>query len=436
MWGIELAVMGAMIGLNAVFAAFEIALASVSLGRLQRLAEARRRGAQAALRMKQSIEASLAVVQLGVTLVGATAAAVGGAGAEEKVAPALVAGLGLSEGTADVLAIVLVVLPLTFVTILVGELLPKVLALRNAERVCLALAPTMRRFSFVVRPAVFVFETVVVRLMSWGERLLGAAQKPGTADLQELVGAAAMARASRLIGQREERIILGATEMQSRAIRAIMVPVEQMATLDADASVADSLMTAQLDMHTRFPVVERTRDPQAVIGYVNFKDLVAASHLSPQAPDLRSLVRGIPSLQATDGIAACFDQLMREHSNIALVRDAGGRIVGMVTLEDILEELVGEIEDEYDSLPGHLIESGTGWVVGGGASLDHLAATTGLDLGKAPSEAGDPTLSGWVTRTLGREVHRGDVVERGNTRVTIRKVRRNRVYEAQLQRVK
>jgi len=309
MWGIELAVMATMIGINSVFAGYEIALASVSLGRLKRLAEDRRRGAKVAVHMKQNMEASLAVVQLGITLVGAIAAAVGGAGALEDLAPALVRRYGVSEVTAEVLAITLVVIPLTVVTIMVGELIPKVFALRNAERVCLTLSPFMRGVSISVWPAVWLFETVVMGVMSWGERLFGARDpvKPEMAELQDLRATAALARTSRLIGHREERIIVAATEMQTRAVRDIMLPAEHMSTLDANASLSSNLIAAHLDMHTRFPVAERKGDPQTVIGYVNFKDIVATLRLSPQEPTFRAIVRPIPSVQAPLAIAVCLE---------------------------------------------------------------------------------------------------------------------------------
>ena len=436
MWGFELAIMVAMIGINSVFAAYEIALASVSLARLRRLADDHRSGAKVALYMKQNMEASLAVVQLGITLVGAIAAAVGGSGAEEKVAPALIGRLGISEGTAEVLAIALVVVPLTVVTIIVGELIPKVFALRNAERVCLTLSPFMRWFSFSVWPAVWLFETVVMGVMSWGERRLGSgdAGKSKTVELQELRAIAAMARASRLIGHREERIILGAMELQSRSIRSIMLPAEHVTTLDANAPLADNLITAHLDMHTRFPVVSQKDDPQTIIGYANFKDIIATMRLAPHEPTFRSIIRPILSLKDDERIAVCLEQMMREHTHIALVRDADGRMVGMVTLEDILEELVGEIEDEYDRLPAHIVESGSSWVAGGGVSVDRLKDTTGIDLSIDPPVAGARTLSDWVSGHLGREVLGGDVVERGAVRVVVRKVRRKKVQEAQVSR--
>jgi putative hemolysin len=202
--------------------------------------------------------------------------------------------------------------------------------------------------------------------------------------------------------------------------------------LRADDSPADALAVAYLDMHTRFPVTERAGDPQSIIGYVTFKDIVAHLHLRPDEPSLRGIVRPIPSLHADSPIAAGLERLIRERTHIALIRDAVERVLGMITLEDILEELVGEIEDEYDRLPGHAVRSGAAWVVGGGVSLAQLQELTGIDLTPDLPRAGVRHLSGWVIGQLGRSPRGGDVIERAGLRILVRKVRRQQVFEAHI----
>jgi putative hemolysin len=435
MWGLEIAIMVVMIGINSVFAGYEIALASITVARLQRLTADKRAGAKIALYMKENMEASLAVVQLGITLVGAIAAAVGGAGAEEKLAPAVQKALNVKQGAAEFLAIAGVVLPLTVVTIIIGELIPKVFAIRNAEWVCLRLSPFMRWFAFSVWPAVWLFESIVTGVMSWGEGFRKAGgRKPEIAELQEIRATAALARASRLIGHREESIIHGATEMQTRSVRDIMLPADDIRMLDVNASLGDNLITAHLDMHTRFPVVERMGDLQTVVGYANVKDIIATLRLNPKDPTLRSIVRQLPSFRDSQPIAECLERLMREHTHIAIVRDEENQVIGMVSLEDILEELVGEIEDEYDRLPAHIAAAGNAWVVGGGVPLERLKVVTGMNLiADLPSE-GAATLSEWVIGHLGHDVNGGETVEHGGWRVVVRKVRRKKVQEAQVSR--
>lgn len=440
MFGIELLVMGVMIAINSVFAAFEIALASVTLARLHVLRSEGRAGAKAAAYMKENMEGSLAGVQLGITLVGAIAAATGGAGAEEQLAPTLQVWLGVSSGAAEFLAIFAVVLPLTAVTIILGELIPKVFALRNKELVCLKLSPPMEWFVSAVWPVVWCLESAVTGLMSWGERRFRGrlAKQVGTerAELQELRASAAIARTSRLIGPQEEKIIHGAAGLPACPVREIMLAADAISMLEADGNINDALIAAHLDMHTRFPLTERKGDPQAIIGYVNFKDIVGHMRLAPQGGAcLRKIMRVVPSFTDDTPVSSCMERLIRDHVHIALVRDGDGRVTGMVTLEDMLEELVGDIEDEFDHLPAHAVASGRGWVVGGGIALDKLRQTTGIEL--PPTEGGEPVhhLSDWVSRRWAEKIRGGEVVVDGAIRVVVRKVRRHKVLEAQIEQL-
>lgn len=432
MESLELLVVVLMVFVNGVFAAYEIALASVTVSRLQLLANERRAGATAALYMKQEIEKSLAVVQLGITLVGLIAGAAGGAGAADNIAPYL-RGLGLGNTAANVLAIALVVLPLTAVTIVIGELVPKLFALRNKEWVCLRLSPLMKWFALSVWPIVWVLEASASGLMELSERLWKprphADARTEAAELQELRAIASLARTSRLIGAREENIILGAARLASRPLSEIMLAAEHIRMLTIDDSLADSIIVAHLDMHTRFPVTERRGDPQAILGYVTFKDIVAVMKLSPHEPSLRGVLRHIPSLRDNLPISAAMESLLREHTHIALVRDKDNHVVGLITLEDIVEELIGDIQDEYDLLPVHVVRSGNGWVVGGGTTLRRLHELTGIDL-QADSTAHN--LSGWMIERIGDVPRGGEVVTQGEVRALVRKVRRQRVLEAAL----
>lgn len=440
MWSVEILVMAVMIAVNSVFAAYEIALASISVSRLHVLQGERRRGARAAVYMKENMEGSLAAVQLGITLVGAIAAATGGAGAEEILSPWLMTAWGLSPGMSEFVAIALVVAPLTIITIIFGELIPKVFALRNKEWVCLRLSPSMRWFMLAVWPVVWFLEGSVTMLMRWGARhwqqRLDQATKTEAAELQELRASVALARTSRLIGAREEKIILGAAALTQRALAEIMLPAGHISMIDVCATVADALVTAHLEMHTRFPVTQRLGDPQGICGYVNFKDLVAHMRLSPHDGSLHGIVREMPRLPGTLAVSEGLEKLIRDRTHIALVTDNAGEVLGMVTLEDIIEELVGDIEDEYDRLPAHAIVTGRGWIVGGGMSLKKLAETTGLDLTSHVLPGELRSISDWIQKHLTSPVRGGEVVEREGVRAVVRKVRRQKVLEAQLEPVR
>jgi putative hemolysin len=440
---VELGVIAAMVLLNGVFAGYEIALAAVTIGRLQVLATENRAGAKAALYMKQNMEASLAAVQVAITLIWGLAAAIGGAEATDKIKPFLHEAYGLSPAASAVLAIAVVVLPLTFLNILFGELAPKVFSLRNKEWVCLRLSPVIRWFCFSVWPVVWLFETCVTTMMAWSERRwrprIHASGKAEAIEMLELRAQAASARAMRLIGEREEKIILGAARFSSRKVHEIMLPAEHISMLDVNASLGECLVAAHLEMHTRFPVAERPGDPQTILGYVNFKDLVALMRLSrPHEASIRAIMRPLPSLSAEMMLTACLERLTREHTHIALTRDAAGKVVGLITLEDVLEELVGEIQDEYDRLPVHAMPSGRAWVVGGGLGIVRLKELSGIDLAADPPahppEGVVRTVSDWIIGHLQGHFHSGDVFERPGLHIIVRKVRRQKVLEAQIGR--
>src|SRR5262245_10242362 len=195
----------AMVLLTAIFAAYELSLASVRPGRLKMLVEQKRRGAATALRMKERMEQSLAVAQLGMTLTGVIAAATGGASVEEKLSPLIKQTLNLPERFADVVALVCFVIPLAALTTVVGELVPKVLGIKYPEWVCVTLSPLMRAFGIVIYPAVVVFEWLTTTLVEVVQRVLPARKTDDhLAGLHELRAQVNLLRASQAIGVQEE----------------------------------------------------------------------------------------------------------------------------------------------------------------------------------------------------------------------------------------
>jgi putative hemolysin len=293
----------------------------------------------------------------------------------------------------------------------------------------------MEWFAYAVWPAVWFFETSVSAIMRWGERRWKKGRREGPSEeptLQELRAIAALARTSRLIGVREERIIVSAARLSTTPVREIMLPARYISMLHADGTLADALIAAHQEMHTRFPVATEPGNPQTIIGYANFKDIVACLHVSPREPSVRAVVRPLPSLDANASVANCLERLIREHAHIAIVRDgrgADGDVVGMITMEDILEELVGEIHDEYDRLPAHVSPVGRGWIVVGNVTLAQLREATGIP---ADGEPLPLSLSDWITHRLGRPPHGGDRLDVVGHEILVRKVRRHLVQEAQL----
>jgi magnesium and cobalt exporter, CNNM family len=419
----------AMVALTAVFAAYELSLASVRIGRLRALVEQKRRGAGTALAMKERMEQSLAVAQLGMTLTSVIAAATGGASVEEKLSPLIRQSLNLPERFADVIALVCFIVPLAALTTVIGELVPKVLAIKNPEWVCVTLSPVMRAFAIVIFPAVLLFEWMTTSLVDLIERLLPRRKTDDhLAGMHELRAQVSLLRASQAIGVQEERIILQASRLSAMKVHDIMMPDDDIVTVVADAPLSENLIIAHMDLHTRFPVATRKGDPQSIIGYVTFKDMVLLAKTHPGNPVIREIVRQITSLPQDMALSEALRQMISDHHHLALVKDSGGTVVGMITQEDIFEELVGDIQDEFDRLPRHVNRAGHQLVVGGGVTLGQLREAVAR-----PELGGDlpanTTLNDWLN--YGREIplRGGDMVVVDRVWCQVRKVRRRRITE-------
>ncbi len=421
-----------MIMLTAFFAAYELALASVRIGRLRLLVEQKRRGARTALQMKEKMEQSLAVAQLGMTLTAVIAAATGGASVEERLSPLIQQHFPSLGHFADVIALVCFVIPLAALTTVIGELVPKVLAIKNPEWICVTLSPPMRIFSFVIYPAVLLFEWLTTTLVELVERLLPQRKTDEhLAGLHELRAQVNLLRASQTIGVQEERIILQASRLSTMKVKDIMMPDDDIVMVVADAPLSENLVIAHMDLHTRFPVTTRKGDPEGIIGYVTFKDMVLLAKTHPGNPVIREIVRQILSLPQEMSLSEALKRMITEHHHLALVRDSAGKVVGMITQEDIFEELVGDIQDEFDRLPRHVNRAGHQLVVGGGVTLGQLRDVVGRsELGGDLPPA--TTLNDWLN--YGRELplRGGDMVVVDRVWCQVRKVRRRRITEVVL----
>lgn len=416
-----------MLCLNALLAAYEMALASVSRTKLSILAQEKRPGADKALFMKDHMEGSLAVVQIGITLVGAVAAAVGGAGADEMFSPVLQEHLNLPKRLADTLAVAFVVVPLSFVTIVFAELTPKTFAIKNKEFVVLKFSPIMRVLYSVLSPIVHVMEALVgffTRKNFQKNQDPKDAQKAAMADLRT---ATAIAASSRLFGKTEEKIVLSSALFCIRKIREIQVPIDHVYVLYAGDSIAETFIKAHLDMHTRFPVCETEGDRQSIIGYLNFKDIFMSTKTSSGGTSTRSILRPMLRLEADTIISAALEKMMKDKQHISLVTEHG-RITGILTLEDIFEEMVGEIEDEYDFFPSYIRPFGQAVVASSTALMQDVYQA--LELPIPADLPTTQTVEQWITARLGREAAKNDKIKYGGLLLDPRKFRRHKLMEA------
>lgn len=428
-FGYELIIILLMLVFNALFAAYEMALASISRAQLTVLVNQKRKGAEEAAFMKDRMEASLAVVQVGITLVGAVAAAFGGAGVAESFSPYLMTKLGISETASDILALMFLIIPLSAVTIIFAELVPKTYALNHKVWVCLTFSPFMKVLSQLAYPVVALLEAIVKRTTQFMHKRGGFKSRfEDQIGLHELNAAVSLARTSRLIGAREEKIVLSAAQLSVRPVREIMLPISDISMIPADSSLADALLKAHLDMHTRFPVCASEKDSQSLMGYVNFKDIMMALKLNPTEPSIKGIIRPIKTVTEDTPISQVLEQMMQEKLHIAMVSTQGQKIIGMITLEDIIEELVGEIEDEFDRLPTHIHPYGNGWIMGGGVLMNTTMQIAGLQT--LSEREGSWRLADWFAKKIKEPLKGGEVVETNGLHVMVRKLRRKKVGEA------
>ena len=416
-----------MLALNALLAAYEMALASVSRTKLSILAQEKRLGAEQALFMKDHMEGSLAVVQIGITLVGAIAAAAGGAGADEMFSPILQEWLSIPKRLADALSVAVVVLPLSFITIVFAELTPKTFAIKNKEFVVLKFSPVMRVLYTILSPIVHIMENLVrfcTKKTFTKTPDPKEAQKAAMADLRT---AAAIASSSRLFGKTEEKIVLSSAMFCIRKIREIQVPLDQVYMLDAGDSIADTFVKAHLDMHTRFPVRENPSDPQSIIGYLNFKDIFLSTKMAAGSPtSARTIVRPMLRLEADTLISAALEKLMKDKQHICLVTE-GGKITGILTLEDIFEEMVGEIEDEYDFFPSYIRPFGDALIVSATAPMRDVFKQLNLPVPQDLPE--NINAEKWAELKAGKPLQTSQEVTADGLRMAARKFRRHKLME-------
>jgi putative hemolysin len=314
--------------------------------------------------------------------------------------------------------IVLFSLAFTYLMLQFTEILPKTIGVRYNRDVAAWIVQPLVMLTSLMRP--------VVSLVHWVNRPFEG--KRSRVDqphaVEEITALAGLARLANQISRHQERIIHGATRLSRMKARDVMIPVEHLAFLSTSMSVGEALIVAHLEAHTRFPVCEE-EGTDRVVGYVNFKELVYFMRTNPNAPNLRGIIRPLHYASPDESAADLLRVFVDQHIHMAIVRDQNGPTRGLVTLEDLVEELVGEIEDEFDRLPrmSHSLSGGT-WMMGGGVTMSVLNATAGTSF---PDE--HETISSWIIKRLGKLPKAGEIIQEGQTSVTVRRIRRGKVFE-------
>ena len=417
-----------LIALNAFFAAAEIAIVSASRPRLRRLAEEGSRQASVALRLAQEPGRFLATVQVGVTLAGFLASAVGAVSAAALLAAILsTLPVPVVAERAGAIAIALVTAAIAFLSVVLGELAPKNLAVRNSESVSLAVAYPISWLERLAYPVVWLLNATTNLLLG------GRAQvRFPSITSDEIVAIAEAAEQEGVIDEKEQQIVQGAFALGRRRVGELMVPRVDVKALSTEATLADARNLIVQRGLSRIPVFLDTIDD--VVGVLHAKDLLAA--LTPtgapaerKAAEIARRALFVPETVRADEVLR---EMQRQRLHLAVVIDEYGGTAGIVTLENLLEELVGPIRDEYDAAEQPEVRVvGDGEVIASGdADLDEVADSLRVRL----EEQEVDTVGGLVYSALGRIPLVGDEVDVPGLKIEVLRMAGNRVSLVRLVR--
>lgn len=398
----EAFVIAVLVLANGFFAAAEIAVVALRKSRLQHLVDTGRPAARAVLALRQDPERFLATVQVGITVVAATAAAFGGASIAERLAPHLER-LGLGPDAADDVALAAVVAGVSYLTIVFGELVPKSIALRNAETLSLLVAGPIRGLAWLARPAVWLLTASSnLLLRPFGDRTTFTETRLSREELEHLVEEATRAGT---VDPRTGELARRALDFGRRVVSEVMVPRSRIDAIPRGASQDEVRRLLLEHGHTRMPVFEDTLD--GIVGYISAKDVLALAW-EARLVVLEDLLRPAYFVPETMPAARLLQELQRRRLRLAIVVDEHGGVSGLVTTEDLVEELVGELFSEHEVPEELFVREAAGTVrVRGHAPVREVNRALGLDL---PEEEGSGTVAGLVIALAGRIPTSGEAV--------------------------
>jgi putative hemolysin len=390
-----------LILLNGVFSGAEIAVLSLRKTRLQELIDEGNRSAGWVLALRQHPERFLATVQVGITVIGATAAAFGGASVATRLQPLLVPLLG---DRAEQAALAIVVAGVSYLSLVLGELVPKSLALRAAESYALLISRPLSWISWVAQPLVWLLtlsSNLVLRL--FGDKTSFSESRLSSEELQQLVEEAASAG---VVHQSAGDIASRALAFSEIDAATAMVPRSRMVSVPITASLDDLAEIAVQSGHTRVLVYRANTDD--IVGFVNLREVLGRGRKDP-ALSLESVLHPVPFVPTSMAAPTLLRDMQRRRTQLAVVVDEQGTIRGLVTIEDLLEELVGEILSEHDRPVGLFQREPDGSVLVDAATpLHELNRELGWEL---PEGENFRTIGGLVLELAGRIPTNGDRVE-------------------------
>jgi len=429
--------LGLILIVNAFFAAAEVALLSVRDSRLRHLADEGDAGARIALSLLARPEKLLSVTQVGVTL---ASLGLGWAGEDTLFSAFLaLAHPVLTPATAGALraaCFVLAFLLMTYCHVVIGEVVPKNVAIDKADRLAVVVAPALMVFYRLAAPFISIIEVSAAAIT----RLLGvkSAQRGGGHSSEELKLIVSSSRFAGRLPEAQEDIIHRVLDLEGLSAREIMIPRRDIVSVPFSASLDDVLTAMVESQHSRLPVWQGS--PEHMVGAVFFKDMLQVWHDRraairagrPVSPfQMARVLRKPLIVPETKPLLQMLEEFRVNHLHMGLVVDEFGTVTGLLTVEDVLEQIVGEIQDEFDErlvAPRHEANE---MEVDGSISIRDFASVYGVEL---PADAGFETLAGYLLFRLGHVPVAGETVEFEDRRFAVTAMERNRIARVHVTR--
>ncbi len=393
---VNIALILLFIVVGGIFSGAEMALVSLRESQVRQIAHQGKRG-QTVARLTDDPNRFLSAVQIGVTLSGFLSAAFGAATLADDFSPVLQA-LGLAEGPADTVALVLITVAISYASFVLGELAAMRLALQRAESAALLLAPLVDRIAWFARPIIWflgVSTNVVVRILGGDPK--ASREEVTDEEIRSMVSG------STTLGDEERRIVDEVFDAGERGLREVMLPRTEVDFLPGDLPVHKAVRELSKAPHSRYPVTGESADD--IIGFVHVRDLLDPD-VSTRSIPVAELARPVLSMPDTVRVLRALSEMRRSSSHLAIVLDEYGGTAGIVTMEDLVEELIGDITDEYDVVEEPRVGVRGDLVVDGLITLDEFGERTGFVLPEGPYD----TVAGYFMAQLGRLPAVGDSI--------------------------
>jgi CBS domain containing-hemolysin-like protein len=426
---VRLALVFLLVLTNGFFVAAEYALVSVRRARIAALAGQGSKSAQRVLRVLEKLTAYISATQLGVTLASLALGWVG----EETMAEILGSLFHRAFGSYSAVAahtasIIIAYIAITYFHVVLGELVPKAISLERAEPIAMAVALPMQVFYKIFKAPISVLNHSGILVLRW-LGLRATAEQAAIYSEEELRSLIALSQKSGHVLEDEQQLINNVFDFTETTVESVMNPRTQIEALDVELTPAQMLDSFEQVGYSRMPVYRNSLDN--VLGIVLHKDL---SRLVRHGGNISDIIRPAVFLPTTVKLHEALRSLRRSSAHMAMVVDEHGGVEGLVTLEDLLEEIVGDIRDEHDEVVAQQIkkESDTAFKVSGALSIRD--ANRSLQLG-LPESDNYHTIAGFMMARAGRLLRQGDQIEYNGLRLTVESTERNRIVEARVEKL-